>query len=347
MKNTRKSKVLISGGLSFIGSNFIELLLNSSRFKILNIDKISYSSVYKFKKNIPSKSYSFIKCDISNEKKLSVILNSFRPDFIINFASESHVDRSIDKPDDFLKSNLIGVYNFLEIIRKNKIFLKKIKFVQISTDEVYGSISKGSFNEKSPLNPSSPYSTTKASAELFVKSWSSLYNINSVIINCVNNFGPHQFPEKLIPLSVLKFLRNEKVDIYGNGKNKREWIFVEDFCKSIFNISFSKNKNKQYCVTSEFEITNIELVKYIYSRMTNNSNPKYKNFINYVKDRPAHDKRYSLNNELYKKEFKSKKMNNKDFFAKLDYTIEWYKENISKIKSYKDYSGNRIGIIKK
>ncbi len=347
MRNLKKTKVLICGGLSFIGSNFIKNLMKQEKYEILNLDKISYSSVEILRNNIKKKNYFFRKCDISHKSNLSKIILKFQPKIIINFASESHVDRSIDSPDEFIKSNLISVFNLLEIIRINKTILNNPKIVHISTDEVYGSITKGSFNEDSKFNPSSPYSTTKASAELFVKSWSKLYKLNSVILNCVNNFGPFQFPEKLIPLTILKFQRGEKVEIYGDGKNIREWIFVEDFCKSIHKVAFSKNKFDQYCITSGFEINNLDLVKYIYLKINNKKDEENHKFINFVKDRPAHDMRYSLNNKRYSTEFTSKKMTKKEFLKKIDLTIDWYLNNINFISKYKNYDGKRIGIIKK
>ena len=220
-------KVIVTGGLGFIGSNLIKIL-NQKKFFIINIDKVSYASN---KKNIPAniKNYKFYKENINNKHFIINILKKYQPSLIFNLAAETHVDKSIDGPKNFINSNILGVFNLLEAIRTYK---KKIKLIHISTDEVYGDINKLSSKENDAYNPSSPYSASKASGDLLIKSYIRTYNLPAVITNCCNNYGPNQYPEKLIPTIIYKITRNETIPIYGNGKNVREWIHVNDHCEA-------------------------------------------------------------------------------------------------------------------
>ena len=223
------SKILVTGGLGFIGSNLIKLLLKKN-YKVINIDKVSYASnFYNTREFIKNKNYKFIKCDLTNFLKLKKIILSNNPNAIFNLAAETHVDRSIDGPKNFISSNIIGTFNILEVIRKYK---KKIKLIHISTDEVYGDVIKGRSKENDAYKPSSPYSATKASSDHLVNSYIKTFNVSALVTNCSNNFGPRQHPEKLIPKLIYNILNNKKLPIYGKGKNSREWIFVDDHCEA-------------------------------------------------------------------------------------------------------------------
>ena len=233
-------KVIVTGGLGFIGSNLIKIL-NKKKFFIINIDKISYASN---KNNIPNniKNYKFYKENINNKDFIVKILKKYKPSLIFNLAAETHVDKSIDGPKRFVNSNILGVFNLLEAIR---IYKKKIKLINVSTDEVYGDINKLSSKENDAYNPSSPYSASKASGDLLIKSYIRTYNVPAIITNCCNNYGPNQYPEKLIPTIIYKIINNQKIPIYGNGKNIREWIHVNDHCEALIKIAL-KGKIGEY-----------------------------------------------------------------------------------------------------
>ena len=218
--------ILVTGGLGFIGSNLIELLL-LKKYKVLNLDKVSYSSnFYNTKEYRKDKNYKFIKCNLSNKNKLNKIIFKHKPIGIFNLAAETHVDRSIDGPKSFIDSNIIGVFNLLEIFREYSKLNKKSKLIHISTDEVYGDILKGRSHENFPYKPSSPYAATKAASDHLVSSYVRTYGIPAIVTNCSNNYGPKQHPEKLIPKLIYNILNNKSLPIYGNGKNSREWIYV-------------------------------------------------------------------------------------------------------------------------
>ena len=284
------------------------------------------------------KNYIFIKCDLNNKKKIKRILYKYKPDGIFNLAAETHVDRSIDDPSKFIYSNILGTYNLLECIRLSK---KKIKLIHISTDEVYGDILKGRSSENFPYKPSSPYSSSKASADHLVKSYIRTYKISAIITNCCNNYGPNQFPEKLIPKLIINLIKNKKLPIYGKGINEREWIHVEDHCNALIKI-FKKGKiGENYNIGSGDVISNKiiskKLIKLYKTKINKNCNSK----ITYVKDRPGHDLRYALNSNKIKRLGWKKKYNlNKG----LSLTIKWYLNNskwIQKINK-KKYS-SRLG----
>ena len=250
-------KVIVTGGNGFIGSNLVNFLLKKKYF-VVNIDKNKYSKNSYLLRNIKSKNYKFYNLDINSNKILS-ILNKHKPNVIFNLAAETHVDRSIDSPKDFIHSNISGTFNILEQLRKYK---NKIRFVHVSTDEVYGDLKKNeSSDEKSPYRPSSPYSASKASADHLVKSYVRTFKIDAVISNCCNNFGPGQFPEKLIPTLIFNLLNNKPLPIYGKGLNSREWIYVEDHCKGLLKI-YNKGKNgESYNIGTGLNINNLNLTK--------------------------------------------------------------------------------------
>ena len=330
-------KVIVTGGLGFIGSNLIEYLISKNYF-VINIDKSSYSANPYNLKHLKKKKYAFYKIDIGNKKKLYQILKKYRPIGIFNLAAETHVDRSIDDSKNFIKSNIIGVYNILEVLRKIKKEKKiNIKLLHVSTDEVYGDLkSSQNASESFNYNPSSPYSASKASADQLIKAYIRTYGIKSTIVNSCNNYGPNQFPEKFIPKIIFNLLNNKSIPVYGKGNNLREWIYVKDNCEALYRI-FKKGKiGENYNVGSGIRLRNIDLVKLILSiAKKNNISLKNKNKILYVKDRPGHDKRYALNSNKIKKKLGWK---HKTSLKKgLSHTIEWYLKN----KKFFDKISNR------
>ena len=252
--------IIVTGGLGFIGSNLIDLLLKKN-FYVINIDKTTYSSnFYNTKDFIKNKKYKFIKCDI-NSKKIKNIFFRYKPSCIFNLAAETHVDRSIDNPKNFIQSNIVGVYNLLENFKKFSEKNKKTCFVHISTDEVYGDILKGRSGEDCPYKPSSPYAASKASSDHLVYSYIRTYKIPAMITNCSNNYGPKQHPEKLIPKLIYNILNNKKLPIYGIGKNSREWIYVKDHCEALIKVFQKGSKGEFYNIGSNINLNNIEISK--------------------------------------------------------------------------------------
>ena len=315
-------KVVVTGGSGFIGSNLVKYLLKKKYF-VINIDKLGYSAnPYNTKNLNKNKNYIFFKTDLNNKKKITKILNKYKPIGIFNLAAETHVDRSIDKPKNFIHSNILGTYNLLESILAYK---KKIKLVHVSTDEVYGDLIKGRSDEKFPYNPSSPYSSTKASADHLVKAYIRTYKIPAIVSNCCNNYGPNQFPEKLIPKLIFNIMNNVPLPIYGKGKNSREWIYVTDHCEALIKI-FRKGKlSNFYNIGSNINLNNLMIVKKLLSMAKNKIKTGKKVKIKFVKDRPGHDLRYAINSNKIRKEIRWKpKINiNKG----LEKTLDWYLDN--------------------
>tara|TARA_B100000886_G_C20396742_1_gene480699 strand:- start:48 stop:1067 length:1020 start_codon:yes stop_codon:yes gene_type:complete len=337
-------KVIVTGGLGFIGSNLIELLLKR-KYKVLNIDKATYSSnFYNVKDFKDNKNYTFIKADIA-DKKLHKIIFKNKPYGIFNLAAETHVDRSIDNPENFIKSNIIGVFNILEIFRKFVKKNKKTKLIHISTDEVYGDVLKGRTKETFPYNPSSPYAASKASSDHLVSSYVRTFKIPAIVTNCSNNYGPKQHPEKLIPKLIYNILTNKKLPIYGKGKNSREWIYVKDHCEALIKI-FEKGKvGNFYNIGSNKNMINLDicknLIKIARFKIRLGKNVK----IEFVKDRPGHDVRYALNSNKLIKQLTWKPTIN--FKEGLKQTFNWYLDNIDYYKTLKKKDIlNRLGVKK-
>ena len=319
-------KIIVTGGLGFIGSNLIELLLKKN-FKVLNIDKNTYSSnFYNVKEFKNNRNYSFIKCDIAN-RKISKIISKFKPDGIFNLAAETHVDRSIDNPENFIKSNIFGVYNILESFKNYSKENKKTKLIHISTDEVYGDILFGRTKEDYPYNPSSPYAASKASSDHLVSSYVRTYKIPAIITNCSNNYGPKQHPEKLIPKLIYNILTNKSLPIYGKGTNSREWIYVEDHCEALIKIFKNGKIGSFYNIGSNKNLINLDiskkLIKIAKTKIKIGKNVKIK----FVKDRPGHDIRYALNSNKLIKELKWKPKTS--FETGLIKTFDWYLNNVN------------------
>jgi dTDP-glucose 4,6-dehydratase len=331
--------VLVTGGLGFIGSNLINIL-NKKNYFVINIDKVSYSSNYKnISKNI--KNYKFYKLDINNKSFIKKILNKYNPSIIFNVAAETHVDRSIDGPKEFIKSNILGVFNLLEAIRFYK---KKVRLIHISTDEVYGDIKNNKKSkETDAYNPSSPYASSKACSDLIIKSYIRTYKIPAIITNCCNNFGPNQYPEKLIPTIIYKIINKEPIPIYGNGKNLREWIYVKDHCNALIRIAELGKIGESYNIGSGYIINNIQVVKKIIS-VFKNIDPVLSNLAKFifVKDRPGHDLRYSLDSSKIKNQLKwNCKIN---FNLGIEKTILWYRDKFEKNYFKKKNFKKRIGL---
>ena len=313
-------KILVCGGSGFIGSTFIQNYLKSHpEFNITNIDNLSIGSNQDNLKEIKNNSnYHFIQNNITNE---SVISNFVKDsDIVVNFAAESHVDRSISDPKPFVETNIFGTYSLLEAIRKYNFKKKKIKLIHISTDEVYGDVLKGRSKEEDPYEPSSPYAASKASSDHLVSSYIRTFDLPAIVTNCSNNYGPRQHPEKLIPKIIYNILNNKPLPVYGNGKNIRDWIHVEDHCNAIIDVLHNGKSGESYNISANNEIDNLTIVRKILSIMD-----RSEDLIEFVEDRPGHDFRYSMSSKKIANELKWKITTN--FEKGLEKTIEWYLGN--------------------
>ena len=311
--------ILVTGGAGFIGSNFVRYMINKYKnYKIVNLDLLTYAGNIKSLDDIKDNpNYLFVKGDIADNKLVDKIVSENKIDVIINFAAESHVDRSITNPDIFVKTNVLGTQNLLEVAKKYKIE----KFFQISTDEVYGSLGKtGFFTEKTPLSPNSPYSASKASADLLVMAYHHTFGLNVNITRCSNNYGPYQFPEKLIPLFITNALDNKQVPLYGDGLNIRDWLFVEDHCSAIDTVLHKGKNGEIYNVGGNNEKTN----KYITDTILKYLG-KDNSLIKYVADRLGHDRRYAIDAIKIKEELGWQPQYK--FEQAIEKTIEWYLNN--------------------
>lgn len=324
--------ILVTGGAGFIGSNFIKYILSKYNYKVINLDLLTYAGSLKNLENLHMyKNYYFVKGDICDKKLISSIFEQYKINIVINFAAESHVDRSIEDPTTFLRTNIKGTQVLLEIAKENwKInknsrfctrYIKDTKFVQISTDEVYGSLGKeGYFTEASPLLPNSPYASSKASADLLVRAYYTTYGLPINITRCTNNYGPNQFPEKLIPLTIVNGLNEKQIPLYGNGKQVRDWLHVEDHCTAIDKVIHSGAVGEIYNIGGNNERENIEVVEMILSKLDKN-----KSQIRFVKDRLGHDKRYAINNTKITTELGWSP--SYKFEEGIEKTIQWYVKN--------------------
>ena len=317
-------KIIVTGGLGFIGSNLIELLLKKN-FYVINIDKVTYSSnFYNTKKFTINKNYKFIKLDINNKKLFNIFLK-YKPSCIFNLAAETHVDRSIDDPSHFITSNINGVFNILECFKKYCENNKKSKLIHISTDEVYGDILSGRSSERYPYKPSSPYAASKASSDHLVYSYVRTYNLPAIITNCSNNYGPKQHPEKLIPKLIYNIFNNKALPIYGKGLNSREWIYVMDHCEALLEVYEKGKIGEFYNIGSNKNLNNIQICQALLKISKNLINIKSNVKIKFIKDRPGHDLRYALNSNkiMNKLKWKSKT----SFIKGINFTLDWYLEN--------------------
>lgn len=316
-KKKINKKILVTGGCGFIGSNFIRYILDKyPDYSVINLDKLTYAGNPDNLKDVEkNKRYLFVKADIADRDAVEVIFKNNRIDYLLNFAAESHVDRSILNCEDFIRTNIFGTQVLLDAAKKYKVQ----RYVQISTDEVYGSIKSGSFSEESALIPNSPYSASKAAADLLARSYCVTHGLPVIITRSSNNFGPYQYPEKVIPLFITNLLEGKKVPLYGDGLNVRDWLYVLDNCAAIDLVMHKGKIGEVYNIGGESELTNLELTRLIFKKMG-----KGKEYIDYVADRLGHDRRYSLNCDKIKKlGFRPKY----DFNKALDLTVLWYKNN--------------------
>jgi dTDP-glucose 4,6-dehydratase len=311
-------KILVTGGAGFIGSNFINYIINRDNVLIFNLDKLTYAGNLENLKSIQEKNnYTFIKGDITNREFVEYLFTKYKFDYVINFAAESHVDRSILGSEIFYRTNVIGTNILLEASKRNEVK----KFIQISTDEVYGSLGPtGLFSEKTNLSPNSPYASSKAAADLMALSFYHTYELPVVITRCSNNYGQYQFPEKLIPLMIINALNNKQLPVYGDGLNVRDWIYVLDHNRAIEFVLEKGNAGEVYNVGASCEMRNIDIVKMILKKLG-----KDENLIEFVKDRPGHDKRYAIDSSKIKNELGWKPQFL--FEQALEETIEWYVDN--------------------
>jgi dTDP-glucose 4,6-dehydratase len=310
-------KVLITGGLGFIGSNLCKYMIKEhSDFEITNVDKIGMGASTSNLSELQSvERYRFLEGNICDSNLVNRIVK--KADMLINVAAETHVDRSIAHPKDFVKNNTLGPFTILEAIRK---YNRKIRLTQVSTDEVYGEILEGRFSENAALSPSNPYSASKAAAEMFVLAYCKTFGINASITRCTNNFGPHQFPEKLIPKTTIRALMNLQIPVYGTGKNIRDWLFVQDHCEAIDRVLAHGEPGEIYNIGSGNEMPNIEIVKKILSILG-----KDESLISFVEDRPGHDVRYSLDFSKIRTFLGWKPKHS--FKEAIEKTVAWYKNN--------------------
>ena len=329
-------KYLITGGCGFIGSNFIHFLLeNQLSSQIVNLDKMTYAGNKDNLSTIDHDNYHFIKGDICNQSTVRNILEKYNPDVLVHFAAESHVDRSIDGPVEFVNTNIVGTMNLLN---ESNQWLKKLscekknsfRFLHISTDEVYGSLGvKGKFLESTPYDPSSPYSASKAGSDHLVRSWFRTFDFPAIITNCSNNYGPYQFPEKLIPLMIINSLKGKDLPIYGNGMNIRDWLYVHDHCRAIQMVIEKGQLGETYNIGGNNEITNIQIVKHICSILDKEtplrSGKSFSERIVFVDDRPGHDYRYAIDSSKIKENLGWEPL--ETFETGIEKTISWYIDN--------------------
>ncbi len=325
--------IIVTGGAGFIGSNFVKIMLEKyPEYKIINIDALTYAGNLENLKDIKSnENYTFIKADIRDRDTIDQIFKTYDVNSVVNFAAESHVDRSIEEPDVFLTTNVMGTQVLLDIAKKCwkvnptdkycKEYKPGVKFLQISTDEVYGALGEtGMFIETSPLMPNSPYSASKASADLIVRAYHETFGTPVNITRCCNNYGPYQFPEKLIPLMIINCLKGKCLPVYGDGMQVRDWLHVFDHCTAIDTVLHKGKTGEVYNIGSNNEKANIELVKIIISTLG-----KSENLIKYVKDRPGHDRRYAIDNAKITTQLGWKPVYT--FVQGIKETIQWYLDN--------------------
>lgn len=328
-------KTIVTGGAGFIGSNLVRALVRTGH-KVLNIDNLTYAgNLHSIADIAKEENYFFSKTDIVNGREIQNLVNEFGPQAIIHLAAESHVDRSIDNPSQFIETNVLGTFHVLQAALDHwkKLTVdeaKTFRFIHVSTDEVFGSLgSSGYFTETTPYAPHSPYSASKAASDHLVRAWHDTYGLPTIVTNCSNNYGPFQFPEKLIPVVILKSLRGETIPVYGNGQNVRDWLYVEDHCDALKLVLAKGKPGETYNIGGNNELTNIELVQRICKILDElHPSPKlvsYVNQIRFVTDRPGHDLRYAIDSTKLRTELGWSPKH--DSYSGLRHTIEWYLKN--------------------
>ena len=351
-----KTVYFVTGGCGFIGANFIQYLLKKTKPKsVINLDKLTYAGNQKNLADFEQDPrYIFVHGDICDAELVSKLFTEYQPNYIVNFAAESHVDRSIDGPAEFIQTNIVGTSVLLQEALKYYSTLKgggseRFRFHHVSTDEVFGSLSEsGFFTEETPYDPSSPYSASKASSDHLIRAWHRTFDLPVLISNCSNNYGPYQFPEKLIPLMILNCLEEKPLPVYGTGENIRDWLYVEDHCDAIYTILQKGTIGETYNVGGNNEIKNIQIVEEICDVLNDihpaGSGKSYHELITFVKDRPGHDFRYAIDASKLKKEIGWEPK--ESFNTGIQKTIEWYLKNEEWWKTIQEntYKQERLGI---
>jgi len=347
-------KLIITGGAGFIGSALIRYLINTTNTVVMNVDKLTYAGNLDSLVSITdSPQYNFAQVDICDAKALQTIFTEFQPDAVMHLAAESHVDRSIDGPAEFINTNIVGTYTLLEATRNYWQTLTgtakaEFRFQHISTDEVYGSLgAEGLFTESTPYQPNSPYSASKASSDHLVRAWFHTFKLPVVTTNCSNNYGPYQFPEKLIPLIILNALEGKPLPIYGKGENIRDWLYVDDHASALYTVLKTGKLGEVYNIGGNYEKTNLEVVTTlceVLDELVPNSTP-YKNLITYVTDRPGHDLRYAIDSTKIKNELGWQPQ--ETFATGLRKTVQWYLDNNNWCQRVLDgsYQRERLGTL--
>ncbi|WP_176084320.1 dTDP-glucose 4,6-dehydratase [Martelella sp. HB161492] len=349
-------RVLVTGGAGFIGSALVRYLVSEVGCEVLNIDKLTYAGNLASLKPVENNpNHRFLKADICDQNAISEAFESFKPDYVMHLAAESHVDRSITGAGDFVNTNVIGTFNMLEAARRYRNNLPEprkstFRMLHVSTDEVYGSLGeKGLFEETTPYDPSSPYSASKAASDHLVSAWQRTYGFPAVISNCSNNYGPFHFPEKLIPLTILNVLDGKPLPVYGNGANIRDWLYVEDHVRALWLIVRDGRLGERYNVGGRNERRNIDVVKRVCSIMDDlrPESAPYEDLIAHVTDRPGHDARYAIDATKLESELGWRAQEN--FDTGIRKTVEWYLNNEWWWKPLREgvYSGERLGVLKK
>ena len=347
-------KLIVTGGAGFIGSALIRYLINTTDTIVMNVDKLTYAGNLDSLVSITdSPQYNFVQADICDAKALQTIFTEFQPDAVMHLAAESHVDRSIDGPAEFINTNIVGTYTLLEATRNYWQALTgtakaEFRFQHISTDEVYGSLgAEGLFTESTPYQPNSPYSASKASSDHLVRAWFHTFKLPVVTTNCSNNYGPCQFPEKLIPLIILNALEGKPLPIYGKGENVRDWLYVDDHASALYTVLRTGKLGEVYNIGGNYEKTNLEVVTTlceVLDELVPNSTP-YKNLITYVTDRPGHDLRYAIDSTKIKNELGWQPQ--ETFATGLRKTVQWYLDNNNWCQRVLDgsYQRERLGTL--
>ena len=348
--------ILVTGGAGFIGSAVIRYLINETNNNVLNVDKLTYAGNLESLDTISNNSrYQFLQADICDKVAMTKAFSDFQPDIVMHLAAESHVDRSIDGPMDFIQTNILGTYTLLEVARAYYQGLSdgkkhSFRFHHISTDEVYGDLedTEDLFTEATSYNPSSPYSASKASSDHLVRAWHRTYGLPIVITNCSNNYGPYHFPEKLIPLVILNALDSKPLPVYGDGKQIRDWLYVEDHARALYLVAITAKVGETYNIGGHNEKQNIEVVKKI-CQILDNLKPredgnKYESLITFVKDRPGHDLRYAIDASKISKELNWRPQ--ETFESGIQKTVEWYLDNLEWCQHVQDgsYQRERLGV---
>lgn len=346
--------ILVTGGAGFIGSNFVHIALQNKNISIINLDKLTYAGNLDSLQDIEKDRYTFIKGDICNQSLVEDVFVKYQPTAIVHFAAESHVDRSIDGPAAFIETNINGTFTLLEVSRKYWRSLdnqakSEFRFLHVSTDEVYGALGEtGYFTEDTPYAPNSPYSASKASSDHLVRAYYHTYGLPVLMTNCSNNYGPYQFPEKLIPLMIMNALEGKVLPIYGTGQNVRDWLYVEDHCRAIFRVLNKGTTGKKYNIGGHNEKTNISIVHTLCD-ILDKKHPRedgksYREQITFVKDRPGHDMRYAIDASKIQRELGWVPI--ETFETGIEKTVEWYLNNTEWCRRVADgsYRGERLGM---